>query len=345
MVLIKLVCIVYTEYPSRSRKLVENLSAQNPDALIQNLQTMPVIQTATSSNLYDASNLNQRLIPMTKPKYSFPIKRVFLTRESKERTAMNNGNPFGIQIMGGQPIENQSGVQMLGAIVTKIQPGTLISTLGELKEGDVVLEFNGIPLTGLRNNDVQQIIMNSFGLEEVELCVKDDRMPNTGGMQYNTNTNLQYLPNYQQQQVLLDQQQAATQLIPTQIITSVPQVPIATTQLFTVPTTQLIPTTMTLNPGTAVLRNPIGTGQSQTYLAANNQNVFANQTSGNLVTTNTANIRPFGALNQQPQTVQLQAGMQPVMTNQLYQTNQPTIQTTGQQILTTQQMAPDMLRY
>ena len=31
--------------------------------------------------------------------------------------------------------------------------------------GDQVLEWNGIPLTGLRNNEVQQIIMNSFGLE------------------------------------------------------------------------------------------------------------------------------------------------------------------------------------
>ena len=126
-----------SNYPCRSRKLVENLTTANVDAItLQNLHnlpaTMPVVQTAIASNLYDASNLNQRLIPTQRPRYQFPIKRVFLTRESKERTAMNNGNPFGIQLIGGQQIP---GSNVLGAFVVKVLPGALIATLGELREG------------------------------------------------------------------------------------------------------------------------------------------------------------------------------------------------------------------
>lgn len=305
---------MFDEYPCRSRKLVENLTTTNPDInpdtiALQNLHnlpaTMPVVQTATSSNLYDASNLNQRLIPASRPRYPFPIKRVFLTRESKERTAMNNGNPFGIQLIGGQMIP---GSNVLGAFVSKILPGALAYTLGELREGDQVLEWNGIPLTGLRNNEVQQIIMNSYNLEEVEITIKDDRIPQQYYTSDFTTTHNMIDPNLQlaQQQFIQPTAQIVTSTAP---------------QLISVPT-QIIPQNTILNTAT-VLRNQPGT-------------MFNQQP---------ANIRPFTnqLIQQQPQIIGsnayittqqqplmqgqtvIQSGVQqqPMSTQQLYSTNQP----------------------
>lgn len=327
----------FDEYPSRSRKLVENLTISNPDAIaLQNLHnlpaTLPVVQTATSSNLYDAANLNQRLIPTTRPRYQFPIKRVFLTRESKERTALNHGNPFGIQLIGGQPIP---GSNVLGAFVVKILPGSLISTLGELREGDQILEWNGIPLTGLRNNDVQQIIMNSYGLEEVELAVKDDRMPvQLVQQQYlPPNATVEYAtiahnivdPNLVQQQQFV---QPASQ-----IITS------AAPQLISVPT-QIIPTsTVTLN--------------TATVLRGNQPATMLNQPSSAMFGQQPVNVRQFPNQLQQPQmiganafvTQQQPANLQQAQTilpggqvisgQPMFTTNQPMVQP-GQTIMTAQ---------
>lgn len=301
---------ISSEYPSRSRKLVENLTTTNPDVIaLQNLHslpsTMPVIQTATSSNLFDASNLNQRLIPVTRPRYQFPIKRVFLTRESKERTTLNNGNPFGIQLIGGQLIPNTN---VLGAFVVKILPGSLISTLGELKEGDQVLEWNGIPLTGLRNNEVQQIIMNSFGLEEVEITIKDDHLPIMGSY-LPPNTTVDYTMAHNIFDNLQHHPQTAQQIIPTAQLITAPQV---STQLITMP--QLIPaTTMTLNTATVLPANQSNTGFNQTQPTTANMRPFPNQMMQQMQQPYIQ--QPIQHTNiplQQPQTVIMQPGVQTI---------------------------------
>lgn len=69
-------------------------------------------------------------------KYAFPTKKILLTRESKERTANNNGNPFGVQIVGGKI----PGSNLIGAFVSRIQPGGVVETIGEMREGN--LYFN-----------------------------------------------------------------------------------------------------------------------------------------------------------------------------------------------------------
>lgn len=318
----------FDEYPSRTRKLVENLTTSNPDAIaLQNLHnlpaTLPVVQTATSSNLYDAANLNQRLIPATRPRYQFPIKRVFLTRESKERTALNHGNPFGIQLIGGQPIP---GSNVLGAFVVKILPGSLISTLGELREGDQILEWNGIPLTGLRNNDVQQIIMNSYGLEEVELAVKDDRMPVQLVQQQYLPPNANVITHNIVDPNLVHQQQFVQ---PTsQIITT------AAPQLISVQPTQIIPTsTVTLNTATVLRGNQPATMLNQPGAMFGQQQVrFPNQLQQPQMIGANAFVSQQPAANlQQAQTI-LPGGQ--VITGQpMFTTSQP--MQPGQTIMTT----------
>ena len=82
------------------------------------------------------------------------------------------GSAFGMRIIGGKSIPNTNG--MIGAFVAKILPGGVVDTLGEVREGNQVLEWNGVPLTGKTHDEVQAIIKSSLNSEEVELVVRAD---------------------------------------------------------------------------------------------------------------------------------------------------------------------------
>lgn len=61
---------------------------------------------------------------------------------------------------------------VLGAYVAKVYAGGVVETLGEVNEGDQVLEWNGIPLTGKTYEEVQRIIASST--DEVEVVIRSD---------------------------------------------------------------------------------------------------------------------------------------------------------------------------
>src|SRR5690349_17572002 len=125
------------DVPTRSRKLLEDLGSSPIGPGGQQQQ-----QRAT---------YGQYGIPRASPKrihnarYPFPVKRILLTRDPKERSPAN-GNGFGMRIIGGKAIPNTNG--QLGAYVAKILPGGVVDTLGEVREGHQVMEWNGVPLTG-----------------------------------------------------------------------------------------------------------------------------------------------------------------------------------------------------
>lgn len=77
-----------------------------------------------------------------------------------------------MRVIGGKPIPNTSG--MIGAFVAKILPGGVVDTLGEVREGNQVMEWNGIPLTGKTHDEVQAIIRSSLSLDEVEIIIRAD---------------------------------------------------------------------------------------------------------------------------------------------------------------------------
>ncbi|VDD94923.1 unnamed protein product [Enterobius vermicularis] len=79
---------------------------------------------------------------------------------------------LGIRITGGKKLHNGD----LGAFVSAVNKEKACETLGELKEGDQVLEWNGVILTGKTFEEVERIISGSQG--EIELVVK------SGGKEY-----------------------------------------------------------------------------------------------------------------------------------------------------------------
>lgn len=81
-----------------------------------------------------------------------------------------------MRVIGGKTVPNTSG--MIGAFVAKILPGGVVDTLGEVKEGNQVLEWNGIPLTGKTHDEVQQVIKSTLALDEVEVIIRADSLGN-----------------------------------------------------------------------------------------------------------------------------------------------------------------------
>lgn len=87
-------------------------------------------------------------------------RRVLLTRDPRR-------GGLGVRVVGGK---RMSGGQ-LGAYVARVgRP----DTLGQLSEGDRVLEWNGVPLTGKTYEQVQRIVDSHAAGDEVELLVRSD---------------------------------------------------------------------------------------------------------------------------------------------------------------------------
>ncbi|XP_063438863.1 uncharacterized protein LOC134719876 isoform X1 [Mytilus trossulus] len=105
--------------------------------------------------------------PAPRKKYDFGIKRILLTRDPKDKS-IKAGNGIGMKIVGGKTVK---GTTESGAFVTAIFPGGVADQLhGELKEGDQILEWNGIELSNKTYKDVQRII--NVPNVEIELVVK-----------------------------------------------------------------------------------------------------------------------------------------------------------------------------
>ncbi|XP_013412341.1 uncharacterized protein LOC106175070 isoform X3 [Lingula anatina] len=104
--------------------------------------------------------------PLEEKRYPFPTKRILLTRDPKDRSY--RGNSVGLKIVGGKFIP---GTNEVGAYVAKIYPGGVAHQLhGELQEGDHILEWNGIPLTGKTYEEVQKVVSIPNG--EIDIVVK-----------------------------------------------------------------------------------------------------------------------------------------------------------------------------
>jgi protein piccolo len=72
----------------------------------------------------------------------------------------------GLKVVGGKTLPNGT----LGAIVTQVHRPAMVETMGQVREGDQILEWNGISLSARTYEDVQRIIAESSG--EVEVVVK-----------------------------------------------------------------------------------------------------------------------------------------------------------------------------
>ena len=127
----------------------------------------------SSTNASEAEETPQRKRDSSNA-YPFPVKRVLLTLDPKERLSAKNGtssNGYGVRIIGGKMIPGER--VEIGAFVAKISSGPQWRHLREaLKEGDRVLEWNGIKLGGKTYEDVQKIV--ATGDREVEMVIKNE---------------------------------------------------------------------------------------------------------------------------------------------------------------------------
>ncbi|XP_054717232.1 uncharacterized protein LOC129226627 [Uloborus diversus] len=143
----------YDDYEGRGA--VEDMRRQPPSS-------------QSSGDRQQSSHLRKAQNSKTSQKYDFPVKRILLTRDPKDRSVSGNG--LGMKVVGGKEIPGSNG--MIGAYVARIYPGGVVETLGEVREGDQVLEWNGVPLTGKTYEDVQRIIASSS--DEVEIVIRSD---------------------------------------------------------------------------------------------------------------------------------------------------------------------------
>ncbi|XP_038053965.1 uncharacterized protein LOC119726383 [Patiria miniata] len=96
--------------------------------------------------------------------YQFPTRRFRLPRDPNDKKCRNHG--IGMRIIGGKRIP---GSEQLVAYIAEIRRGGVADREG-LREGDQVLEWCGMPLTGRTYEEVQRITRTADG--DVEVVVK-----------------------------------------------------------------------------------------------------------------------------------------------------------------------------
>ncbi|XP_036948117.1 regulating synaptic membrane exocytosis protein 2-like isoform X5 [Acanthopagrus latus] len=96
------------------------------------------------------------------------IGRILLNKRMKDGTVpADTGALLGLKVVGGKMTESGR----LCAFITKVKRGSLADTVGHLRPGDQVLEWNGRVLQGATFSEVYNIILESKPEPQVELVV------------------------------------------------------------------------------------------------------------------------------------------------------------------------------
>ncbi|XP_065154818.1 regulating synaptic membrane exocytosis protein 2 isoform X19 [Paramisgurnus dabryanus] len=96
------------------------------------------------------------------------IGRILLNKRMKDGSIpRDSGALLGLKVVGGKMTESGR----LCAFITKVRKGSLADTVGHLRPGDQVLEWNGRKLQGATFKEVYNIILESKPEPQVELVV------------------------------------------------------------------------------------------------------------------------------------------------------------------------------
>ncbi|XP_045143704.1 regulating synaptic membrane exocytosis protein 2 isoform X7 [Echinops telfairi] len=96
------------------------------------------------------------------------IGRILLSKRLKDGSVpRDSGAMLGLKVVGGKMTESGR----LCAFITKVKKGSLADTVGHLRPGDEVLEWNGRLLQGATFEEVYNIILESKPEPQVELVV------------------------------------------------------------------------------------------------------------------------------------------------------------------------------
>ena len=75
-----------------------------------------------------------------------------------------------MKVLGGKEIPGSKG--RVCGFVSKIFPSGVVDKLREVNEGDLVLEWNGIPLMDRTDSEVQRILDQTSLEPEVEILIR-----------------------------------------------------------------------------------------------------------------------------------------------------------------------------
>ncbi|VDM11780.1 unnamed protein product [Wuchereria bancrofti] len=181
------VLVSLNSFPSATLEIVTALldkKGKSPAVDLRNLTTLKfsTTQIITSSlfmNPQSTSNVKELIGSQSKQSsddsdataaaitqrdriYPTSIKKILLTRKYHDTNVYND---IGIRVIGGKKLPSGE----LAAFVSMVNRGKARETLGEIREGDRVLEWNGVLLTGKTFEEVEQVIAASRG--EIEVVV------------------------------------------------------------------------------------------------------------------------------------------------------------------------------
>ncbi|CCD63778.1 Protein clarinet [Caenorhabditis elegans] len=101
----------------------------------------------------------------------YDVKRILLTRSYKHHNIYND---LGVRVVGGKRQMNGE----LSAYVSQLHSTANNQTLGQIKIGDEVVEWNGILLRGKTFEEVERIVNKSHG--EIEMVIRTYKNPSSG---------------------------------------------------------------------------------------------------------------------------------------------------------------------
>ncbi|KAA0188481.1 hypothetical protein HAZT_HAZT006397 [Hyalella azteca] len=135
----------------------------------------PADHSTNPATLTHSQNLRNFLQPELEgdgrnPRYSPPVKRFLLTKDPQDRRTAGNG--LGMKVLGGKEIPGSKG--RVCGFVSKILPSGVVDKLREVHEGDLVLEWNGVPLMDRTDSEVQSILDQTAQDHEVEILIRND---------------------------------------------------------------------------------------------------------------------------------------------------------------------------
>uniref|UniRef100_A0A1I7V0M2 TPR_REGION domain-containing protein n=1 Tax=Caenorhabditis tropicalis TaxID=1561998 RepID=A0A1I7V0M2_9PELO len=113
----------------------------------------------------------------------YDIKRILLTRSYKHHNVYND---LGVRVVGGKRQKNGE----LSAYVSQLHSTANNQTLGQIKIGDEVVEWNGVLLRGKTFEEVERIVNKSHG--EIEMVIRTEKNSSSGyydTLPLNRNTN------------------------------------------------------------------------------------------------------------------------------------------------------------
>uniref|UniRef100_A0A3B5Q090 PDZ domain-containing protein n=1 Tax=Xiphophorus maculatus TaxID=8083 RepID=A0A3B5Q090_XIPMA len=154
----------------------EYTSCDEPDILIVFIKFVLLFSGDMESQWWDHGTWHGEPAPMSMQPVTWQqskdgerlIGRIVLNKRMKDGTVpADTGALLGLKVVGGKMTESGR----LCAFITKVKRGSLADTVGHLRPGDQVLEWNGRVLQGATFNEVYDIIMESKPEPQVELVV------------------------------------------------------------------------------------------------------------------------------------------------------------------------------